>query len=552
MKKIYTILIFVFTSHFALSQSNIIGGVEVDISVIPWQVSLEDIAFNNQHFCGGSILTNRWILTAAHCIRSGQSNPNLIRVHAGATDQTNNAIGQRIVCDQVIVHPQYNATTFDNDIALLHLSAPLQMNNNVRTANYSTLCNTPDALIAPGSSAAITGWGRTCNTCPVSNTLRGVIVPVISNAQAMQIQQNNNPGNTGVVTNNMLAFFQPGTAAAPGDSGGPATTLDANGNPVVIGVSSWGYFPKEANPTIYTRVRNYGVWIQSIVQPIVLSISGPQETACINSTPNPVYSLVDANGTVVTIPPGANVAWSVTPSNLAAPNPATGASTTLIRNGTGTVMLTADITYLCGNGATNSLLPVSRSISIPGIQQPTSIDYSLEGICPEFRVSTDYFSSNNSYTWSFFKEPYNGNLQQFPNSTSIKRLNLNQGSGTYRVGVTYTNACGTSNITFISIPVTCSNPVTVLNKKSLTIFPNPAKGYITISFEKNADNSIATKMPDIREIKITDKMGNALRNLKYTVKTKSVVLDINNLKPDIYTISVFDGETWTTNKFMVQ
>lgn len=85
MKKLFSFLSVLLMMKFGYSQGNIIGGVEIDITTIPWQVSLENLANNNSHFCGGSIINERWILTAAHCVAPviGVNNAAQIMVHAG-------------------------------------------------------------------------------------------------------------------------------------------------------------------------------------------------------------------------------------------------------------------------------------------------------------------------------------------------------------------------------------------------------------------------------------------------------------------------------------
>ena len=67
-------------SQLSYGQQRIIGGTDIDISNVPWQVSLRNIA-SNRHFCGASIISKNWVVTAAHCVQGVQANN--IRVHAG-------------------------------------------------------------------------------------------------------------------------------------------------------------------------------------------------------------------------------------------------------------------------------------------------------------------------------------------------------------------------------------------------------------------------------------------------------------------------------------
>lgn len=239
--------------------SNILGGVQTDIENAPYQVSMK---VNGNHVCGGSIISDRWILTAAHCIGGGTTASNTT-VHAGSTDRTDISTGQIIQAQTIHVHPGYNSVTLENDIALIYLSQPLQFNHSVVPIEYANSCNTSIADIAPGNSAFLTGWGITCNTCPGATLLQGVTMPLISQANAMAINQAYNPNYTNPVSNNMLALYNVGTGAGPGDSGGPAV-INNNGYHINIGASSWGYWPKDQLPTVYANVRNYETWIQNV------------------------------------------------------------------------------------------------------------------------------------------------------------------------------------------------------------------------------------------------------------------------------------------------
>ncbi len=245
------------------AQSNIYGGQPVDISEAPYQVSLEN-QFGS-HFCGGSIINCEWVVTAAHCV---SSNPSGVVVHAGATDQTNNNLGQRIAVDQIIVHPNY--ITLHNDVALLHLATPLEFNDNVQPITYATPQNTALADIAPGTTAFITGWGDSGSGC-CSGVLLGASLPVIGNQDAgtLMTSSGNNcpPWWSPPLDNSMIAFYQQGIAAGPGDSGGPAVITKTDGTRVLVGASSWGGCPRDFFPTMYANIRELSSFIDANVPP---------------------------------------------------------------------------------------------------------------------------------------------------------------------------------------------------------------------------------------------------------------------------------------------
>ncbi|MDR0802874.1 DUF1986 domain-containing protein [Fluviicola sp.] len=241
------------------STSNILGGQQIPISAAPYQVSMK---INGNHACGGSIISDRWILTAAHCVVLGGATTSNTVIHAGSDNQTSSA-GQSVSVDAIYVHPSYNSSNSENDVALLHLSQSLQFNNNVMPVEYANNCNTDASDYSVGNNVYLSGWGITCNSCGVSTYLQGLSIPFISNATAMAINLAYNLTYTQNISSNMISFYNPGTGAGPGDSGGPAV-IDKNGNKINLGASSWGYWPKDQLPTVYTNIRNYATWIQSV------------------------------------------------------------------------------------------------------------------------------------------------------------------------------------------------------------------------------------------------------------------------------------------------
>lgn len=248
--------------------SNRIINGEFVPSPIPWQIRLT-AGFNDlgaSFLCGGTILDEETILTAAHCFFDAESgtdawpldNGDFILAgitHRGSSGQ------QKSWMKSVVIHPQYNKATQDNDIAIVKLKSPLTFNNNVKNACL------PESSFAPQSKAVVSGWGTTINgvQSSTSNWLKYVVVPFIANNKCVRPHTNY---WSSMITSNMICagFFTGETDSCQGDSGGPLAVpkSSTDDTAVVYGVVSWGLeCAKAKQPGVYTRVTNYLSWIKA-------------------------------------------------------------------------------------------------------------------------------------------------------------------------------------------------------------------------------------------------------------------------------------------------
>ncbi|XP_076241296.1 trypsin-1 [Calliopsis andreniformis] len=221
----------------------IVGGEETTIEKAPYQVSLQT---NGRHFCGGSIISANWVLTAGHCT---SYSPSSYRIRAGSTNVNGGSVHR---VSQVIRHKNYGSSDRGiplNDIALLRVVEPFQLNNQRKAV--SLYSGNAETLV--GKNGMISGWGDTKNGLPTK--LRKVDVPLISK------QSCNNAYRIygGIPEGQICAgFMKGGKDSCQGDSGGP---LVVNGQ--LVGVVSWGIGCAEPNyPGVYTSVSYYRRWIK--------------------------------------------------------------------------------------------------------------------------------------------------------------------------------------------------------------------------------------------------------------------------------------------------
>ncbi|XP_033909454.3 ovochymase-2-like isoform X1 [Acipenser ruthenus] len=231
--------------------SRIVGGEEAVPNSWPWQVSLR---VAGEHVCGGVIIKPDWILTAAHCLQGREKYSKLLVVVAGDHDISTEDPGeQKRSVKSIVLHPSYNDSSNDYDVALLRLDAPLQYNYYARPA-----CLPENRQkVEPSSLCTVTGWGG--RAIGESNKkLQQLEVPVLEPQACSQYY----PDRT---TERMFCAgfpLQEGKDTCRGDSGGPLVCHSEHSNYIVYGITSWGAgCGKAQKPGVYASVPAFMDWI---------------------------------------------------------------------------------------------------------------------------------------------------------------------------------------------------------------------------------------------------------------------------------------------------
>ena len=249
----------------AFSQERIVGGVDASISDYPWQVALTSPS--GYGFCGGSIINDSWVLTAAHCV-SGESSSSLyIRAGASATYAEG---GDSYSVSQIISHPNYYGDF--NDIALIQINGQFNFGTNVQAIDLISEEEIALGAQDAGVTATTTGWGALYSGGPSPNILQTVDLPIVANNVACGSASDSN-GNSGYYSCSELdesmicagVLGVGGQDACQGDSGGPLVVRNSADNGwLLIGATSWGYGCADGNyPGVWAKVSNFLTWISS-------------------------------------------------------------------------------------------------------------------------------------------------------------------------------------------------------------------------------------------------------------------------------------------------
>ena len=233
-----------------LPQPMIVGGEEVDPACpdckYPFMVSLHSNNWGS-HFCGGSLVREDWVITAAHCVMGDTPSSIQVKIGLHDVDGTTGSITRNV--DQIIVHPSYSSWSLNDDYALLHLSSPV--------TNFE-----PIQLIADDSHdnepvlATTMGWGATQSGGGGSDVLLEVDVPIDDSC--------GNYSNNAITNNMVCAGYNDGDYdSCQGDSGGPVVVRNVDNTEwLLIGITSWGNGCANAGyPGVYTKLSYYVNWI---------------------------------------------------------------------------------------------------------------------------------------------------------------------------------------------------------------------------------------------------------------------------------------------------
>jgi hypothetical protein len=262
----------------------IVGGEEAKKNSWPWQVFVK-FGFD----CGGALIDDEWVITAAHCISTSSNALRSAYVRVGAHVHTSSSsmdtdLGTRIAIEKVIVHPDYNAQNFKHDMALLKLKKPAipkDSSGNPSLTRVAPICLAgSQTCFTKRTPCVVTGWGvNNADTWERHDTLQEVSVRLMSTAECTT-----HPTYKAYFHEpSMLCggWAEGGKDACAGDSGGPlvcrvpetrtmpdGSTQEVYGNQwVLYGLVSWGLgCAKSGQPGVYTNVPMLSDWVRDTIR----------------------------------------------------------------------------------------------------------------------------------------------------------------------------------------------------------------------------------------------------------------------------------------------
>jgi len=238
----------------------VIGGDNSVRGVWPWQILMLN---NGRAGCGGTLISNQWVVTAAHCVDRSKHRPEVFKVRVGEWDRSareGTEVDHEV--ERVVCHPQWNSRRLDYDIALFKLKKPVMFNKYVKPACL------PSQTPAPGTKCYITGWGKTRHPGNMhTGKLQQAVLPVVDSKVCYAKNKKIIPLP---ITSRMICAGEGGVnpkSGCHGDSGGPYV-CEINGKWELHGDVSHGSPRCKSTETytVFARTTFFKSWILEMMR----------------------------------------------------------------------------------------------------------------------------------------------------------------------------------------------------------------------------------------------------------------------------------------------
>jgi len=238
---------------YAAAGQRIVGGEEAPEHEFPWQISLRNLG---SHICGGSIINQNQVITAAHCVEGAL--PVMDTVIAGAHNRILESGHQKRRIKSMEPHEDHNNPRFNNDVAIITVTEPFDFSDP--HVQPISMFKSSDAEIPAETICNATGWGLLYGGALLPpNPLQWIQIPTLGKGECESLHE-------GYITEGMLCAGSKGHTMCNGDSGGPLVCPDSEGIGKLAGLVSFGHTGCP-DAGVFTKVAFYQDWIEARLEP---------------------------------------------------------------------------------------------------------------------------------------------------------------------------------------------------------------------------------------------------------------------------------------------